>query len=96
MKNFIGDSPTLPTQSMDGNLDQQYIIIDVTPAITLILEGRLHQHHWYARCNFTKKLISDSPMIPTQSMDGNLDQQYIIIDVTPAITMILEGKLHQI
>ena len=29
----------LLTQSMDGTLDQQYIIIDVTPAITLILEG---------------------------------------------------------
>ena len=28
-----------PTQSMDGNLDQQYIIIDVTHTIKLILEG---------------------------------------------------------
>ena len=35
-------------------------------------------------------------MLPTQSMDGTLDQQYIIIDVKPAITLILEGKLHQI
>ena len=29
-------------------------------------------------------------------MDGTLDQQYIIIDATPDITLILEGKLHQI
>ena len=42
-ENLINDSPTLPTQSMDGNLDQQFIIIDVTPAITLIMEGKLHQ-----------------------------------------------------
>ena len=39
MKKLISDSPTLPTQSMDGTLDQKYIIIDVTPAIKLILEG---------------------------------------------------------
>ena len=43
MKNFISDSHTLPTQSIDGTLDQKYIIIDVTPAITLILEGKIHQ-----------------------------------------------------
>ena len=40
MKNLISNSPTLPTQSMDGTLDQKYIIIDVTPAITFILEGK--------------------------------------------------------
>ena len=43
MKNLISDSPTVPTQLMDGTLYQQYIIINVTPDITLILEGRL-QH----------------------------------------------------
>ena len=43
-----------------------------------------------------EKLISDSPTLPTQSMDGTLEQQYIIIYVTSAITLILEGKLHQI
>ena len=37
------DSPTLPTQLMDGNLGQKSMIIDVTPAIILILEGKLHQ-----------------------------------------------------
>ena len=49
-----------------------------------------------AESKFTKNLISDSPTLPPQLMDGTLDQQYIIIDVTPAITLILEGKLHQI
>ena len=39
MKNLISDSPTLPTQSMGCTLDHQYIIIDVTPAIILIMEG---------------------------------------------------------
>ena len=43
MKNLISDSPTLPTQSMDVTLDHQYIIIDVKPDITLILEGKIHQ-----------------------------------------------------
>ena len=43
-----------------------------------------------------KNLISDSPTIPTQSMDGTSDQQYNIKDVTTAITLILEGKVHQI
>ena len=43
MKTLISDSPTLPTHSMDGTLDQQYILIYVTPDITLILEGRIHQ-----------------------------------------------------
>ena len=42
MKNLISNSPTLPTQLVDGTLDQQYIVIDVTPDITLILEGRIH------------------------------------------------------
>ena len=43
-----------------------------------------------------EKLISDSPTLPTQSMDGTLDQKYIIIDVTTAITLILEGRLNHI
>ena len=42
-KNLISDSPTLPTQYMDGTLDLQSIIIDSTPAITLILGGEIHQ-----------------------------------------------------
>ena len=43
MKNLISDSPTLPNHSMDGTLEQQYIIIYATPDITFIPEGKLHQ-----------------------------------------------------
>ena len=43
-----------------------------------------------------EKIISDSPTIPTQSMYGTLDHQSIIIYVKFDITLILEGKLHQI
>ena len=39
MKNLLSYSPTLPTQSMDGTLDQQYMIIYAKPDITLILGG---------------------------------------------------------
>ena len=46
--------------------------------------------------NSLNNLISDSPTLPTQLMNGTLDQQSIIIDATPAITVILEGKLKQI
>ena len=35
--------PTIPTQSMDGTLYQKSKSIYVTSAITLILEGKLHQ-----------------------------------------------------
>ena len=43
-----------------------------------------------------KTLISNPPTFPTQLMDGTLDYQSIIIYFTPAITLILEGKLHKI
>ena len=43
-----------------------------------------------------ENLISESPMLPTQLTDGTLDHQYIIIDVTSAITLILEVNPHQI
>ena len=48
------------------------------------------------KVKFTKNLISVSPNLPTESMDGTLDQQSIIIDTTPDITLILEGKLNHI
>ena len=35
-------------------------------------------------------------MLPTQSIDGTLDQKYIIIDAVPNITLTLGGGLHQI
>ena len=41
-----------------------------------------------------KKPQSDSSMIHTKYMDGTLDQQYIIIDSTPATTLILKERLH--
>ena len=50
-ENLISNSPTLPTQSMDCTLEQQYIIIDVTPDITLILEGKLHQTQYLSSQN---------------------------------------------
>ena len=35
-------------------------------------------------------------MIPIQFMDGTLDQKSITIDATPAITLILGGKIQHI
>ena len=43
-----------------------------------------------------KNLISDSPIVPTQSMDVTLDQQSIIIDATPAIAFTLGERLPKI
>ena len=48
------------------------------------------------KVQINKKVLSDSPMLPNQSMDGTLDQDSIVIDVTTAITLILEGKIHHI
>ena len=43
-----------------------------------------------------EKLISDSPMLPTQSIDVTLDQNPIIIYATPAITFKLGERLPHI
>ena len=43
-----------------------------------------------------KNLISNSPTLPTQSMNVKLYQQSIIIDATPDISLILEEKIHQL
>ena len=56
-----------------------------TPLAPLGCKVQIHEH-----------IISNSPTLPTQLMDGTLDQQYIVIDVTNSLTLILEGKLHQI
>ena len=67
MEKLISDSHTLPTQSRDCTLDQQYIIIYVIPAITLILEGKLHQIQ-----QLSKDLQTPSPESPFQVGDAQL------------------------
>ena len=56
-----------------------------TPLVPLGCKVKIH-----------KKIISESPMLPTQSMDGTLDQQSIIIDATSDIILILGLELHHI